>query len=44
MGLTFRSGTYRRHVNVGKRTIKDGEAALIWSRNGVAREIKGPAL
>jgi len=44
MGLDFRNGHYRRYVRFGKRTIKEGEAAVIWSRKGVQREIIGPSL
>lgn len=44
MGLTFRGAGYHKKVRLGKRTIKDGEAAVIWSRNGRAREIIGPKL
>ena len=35
MGITFRSGGYIKHVRFGGRTIKDGEAAAIWNRNGM---------
>jgi len=42
MGITFRSGDYIKFVRVGGRTIKDGEAAAIWNRNGVHTEIIGP--
>ena len=44
MGLDFRDHTYRRYVVLGKRTVKDGEALLIWNRKGVTREVIGPAL
>ena len=44
MGLDFRDHHYRRYVTIGKRTVKDGEAMLIWNRNGVTREVVGPAL
>ena len=42
MGLTFRDGNYIRFVRLGGRTIKDGEAAAIWSRDGVHTQIVGP--
>jgi hypothetical protein len=44
MGLDFRDHHYRRYVTLGKRTVKDGEAMLVWNRNGVTREVVGPAL
>lgn len=44
MGIDFRNGNYRRYVRFGKRTIKEGEAAVIWSRKGVQREVIGPSL
>mmetsp|Transcript_26220 Transcript_26220/g.38359 ORF Transcript_26220/g.38359 Transcript_26220/m.38359 type:complete len:475 (+) Transcript_26220:45-1469(+) len=42
MGIEFRSGGYVRHVLMGGRTIKDGEAAAIWNVNGVHKQIIGP--
>jgi len=42
MGITFRSGHYIQFVRFGGRTIKDGEAAAIWDRNGVHTQIVGP--
>jgi hypothetical protein len=42
MGVTFRSGGYIRHVFLGGRTIKDGEAAAIWNNQGQHRQIIGP--
>ena len=44
MGFDFRGQHYRRYVRMGKRTIKDGEAAIIWARNGKCKEIVGPKL
>lgn len=44
MGILFRNGSYVKHVRVGKRTIKDGEAAAIWDVNGQHREVVGPQL
>jgi hypothetical protein len=44
MGVDFRNGTYRRRVRLGKRTVKDGEAVVIWDRNGISREVIGPKL
>ena len=42
MGVTFRSGDYIRFVRLGGRTIKDGEAAAVWDRNGVHTQVIGP--
>jgi hypothetical protein len=42
MGITFRSGNYIRHVHLGGRTIKDGEAAAVWNRRGEHTQIIGP--
>eukprot|EP00546_Thalassionema_frauenfeldii_P013463 CAMPEP_0178911142 /NCGR_PEP_ID=MMETSP0786-20121207/9514_1 /TAXON_ID=186022 /ORGANISM="Thalassionema frauenfeldii, Strain CCMP 1798" /LENGTH=349 /DNA_ID=CAMNT_0020583523 /DNA_START=77 /DNA_END=1126 /DNA_ORIENTATION=+ len=42
MGVTFRSGTYVCFVRLGGRTIKDGEAAVVWDRRGFANQIIGP--
>lgn len=42
MGVTFRSSNYLRFVRIGGRTVKDGEAAVVWNNNGVASEIIGP--
>lgn len=44
MGRDFRDGNYKRYVKFGKRTIKDGEAAVIWNINGESREVVGPRL
>jgi hypothetical protein len=44
MGRDFRDGRYKRYVRLGKRTVKDGEAAVIWNMNGVSREVVGPRL
>lgn len=44
MGILFRNGSYVKYVRVGKRTIKDGEAAAIWDVNGQHREVVGPQL
>ena len=44
MGLDFRDGKYKRSVNIGKRTVKDGEAAAVWDVNGRHTEIVGPKL
>lgn len=44
MGLDFRDRNYRRYVTIGKRTVKDGEALLIWNRHGVTTEVVGPKL
>lgn len=29
---------------MGKRTVKDGEAMVVWNRSGVARQVTGPKL
>lgn len=42
MGVTFRSGNYVRFVRLGGRTIKDGEAAMIWNSQGISRLVVGP--
>lgn len=44
IGLQFRTGNYERRVKWGKRTIKAGEAAVVWDRRGRAHEIVGPRL
>lgn len=44
MGKEFRRGHYLKSVAFGKRTIKDGEAAVIWNRRGVCKEVIGPSL
>ncbi len=44
MGRDFRNGSYQRYVRLGKRTVKDGEAAVIWNISGVSREVVGPRL
>eukprot|EP00545_Synedropsis_sp_CCMP1620_P011721 CAMPEP_0119014670 /NCGR_PEP_ID=MMETSP1176-20130426/10160_1 /TAXON_ID=265551 /ORGANISM="Synedropsis recta cf, Strain CCMP1620" /LENGTH=368 /DNA_ID=CAMNT_0006967885 /DNA_START=50 /DNA_END=1156 /DNA_ORIENTATION=+ len=42
MGITFRYGGYARFVRIGGRTIKDGEAAVVWNNKGICTEIVGP--
>lgn len=44
MGIEFRGSYYKKDVSLGKRTIKDGEAAAVWSRLGVHRQVVGPRL
>jgi len=44
MGRNFRDSHYQRYVKFGKRTVKDGEAAVIWNMHGEAREVVGPRL
>jgi len=44
MGRDFRDGRYKRYVKIGKRTVKDGEAAVIWNMDGVSHEVVGPRL
>eukprot|EP00041_Stephanoeca_diplocostata_P009422 m.145243 g.145243 ORF g.145243 m.145243 type:complete len:459 (+) comp17729_c0_seq1:279-1655(+) len=44
MGIEFRDGRYTRRVWIGKRTIKEGEGAVIWRRSGRCKEVIGPAL
>lgn len=39
---TFREGNYYRHVVVGKRTVKEGKCAAIWTQSGDRRLIEGP--
>ena len=39
---TFRDGSYYRHVFVGKRTVKEGECAAIWTPSGDRKMIEGP--
>lgn len=40
---TFRDGSYYAHVLVGKRTVKQGEAAAIWGASGKRIVITGPS-
>jgi hypothetical protein len=42
MGLTFRHGEYARFVRIGGRTVKDGEAVVVWNNHGISLEIIGP--
>jgi hypothetical protein len=44
MGIDFRGAGYTRFVRLGKRTIKDGEAAAIWNMNGTHTQVVGPKL
>jgi hypothetical protein len=44
MGIEFRGSYYKKDVSLGKRTIKDGEAAAVWNRLGVHRQVVGPRL
>lgn len=44
MGIEFRGSYYKKDVSFGKRTIKDGEAAAVWNRLGVHRQVVGPRL
>jgi flagellar motility protein MotE (MotC chaperone) len=44
MGFTFRDGNYQRRVYFGKRTIKQGECAMIWSLSGNCEKVYGPRL
>ena len=39
---TFRDSTYYRHVVLGKRTVKEGECAAIWTPSGDRKLIEGP--
>lgn len=43
MGRNFRGSEYLRSTWLSKRTVKDGEAMVMWSLGGKAREIVGPA-
>jgi len=38
----FRDGRYCKTVVVGKRTVKAGERAALWSLGGKIREVEGP--
>jgi len=38
----FRSGEYYAHVWVGKRTVKEGESAAVWTASGRRKIIEGP--
>ncbi|KAL7576938.1 hypothetical protein ACA910_006695 [Epithemia clementina (nom. ined.)] len=42
MGVTFRSGDYVKFVRFGHRTVKDGEAAVVWNARGELSEVVGP--
>lgn len=42
--MKFRKGDYGRYVRIGKRTIKAGEAAVIWNSYGTSRLVVGPSL
>jgi len=39
---TFRDGNYYRHVRFGKRTVKEGECAAVWTCDGTRKAIVGP--
>ena len=39
---TFRDGTYYRHVVLGKRTVKEGDCAAIWTPSGDRKLVEGP--
>ena len=38
----FRDGTYVRFVSFGKRTVKQGECAAVWSASGKRKVVEGP--
>jgi hypothetical protein len=42
MGMDFRDGNYRRRVWLGKRTVKEGECAVVWDSSGRATQVVGP--
>jgi len=42
MGVTFRSSSYLKFVRIGGRTIKDGEAAVVWNNKGISKQVIGP--
>lgn len=44
MGRDFRGASYYRNCWIGKRTIKEGESAVVWNRYGKHRVVKGPYL
>jgi len=39
---TFRDGSYYRHILFGKRTVKEGECAAIWTADGRRKVVEGP--
>ena len=39
---TFRDGQYHRFVLLGKRTVKEGECAAVWTTSGQRHLIRGP--
>jgi len=39
---TFRGGEYYAHVLLGKRTVKEGECAAVWSASGKRNIVPGP--
>jgi len=39
---TFRDGSYYAHVIFGKRTVKEGECAAIWTASGQRKLVEGP--
>jgi len=39
---TFRDGGYYRHVWFGKRTVKEGECAAVWTPSGQRKVVEGP--
>lgn len=44
MGRDFRDSRYYRYCWIGKRTIKEGEACVVWNRKGAHRVVRGPYL
>ena len=44
MGIEYRGASIQKRVRFGKRTIKDGEGAIVWNRKGVVTEHIGPQL
>eukprot|EP00128_Syssomonas_multiformis_P009500 Colp12_sorted_trinity150504_noHs@12296 len=40
--VNFRNSSYRKSVIIGKRTIKEGEAAAVWNVNGTMKILTGP--
>eukprot|EP00945_MAST-04E_sp_MAST-4E-sp1_P008241 g8241.t1 len=44
MGLEFRGSRYHKRVRIGKRTVKEGECAMVWDVWGRCRVHQGPKL
>ncbi len=42
--MDFRDASYRRRVWLGKRTVKEGECAVVWDSAGRATQVGGPRI